>query len=82
MMMRPNPRGYYYSKQTVTAYCSLKMKGISFRDASSSVIDDSNETCYATSFEDFCTLYKAWNNFNLLIHKSLLILRERLALNQ
>ena len=34
------------------------------------------------NFDDFCILDKANNNFDLLIHESLLILRDRPTLNQ
>ena len=52
------------------------------KGASSSIRDDINETGYAACFDAFCILDKANNNFDLLIHEGLLILRDCLTLNQ
>ena len=60
----------------------INMKGISIKGASSSIRDRINETGHAASFDDFCILDKANNNFDLLIHESLLILRDRPTFNQ
>ena len=66
-----------------TPYLQLmSKKGISIKSASSSIRDHINETGHAASFDDFCILDKANNNFDLLIHESLLILRDRPTLNQ
>ena len=63
-------------------HLGINKKGISIKSASSSIRDHINETGHAASFDDFCILDKANNNFDLLIHESLLILRDRPTLNQ
>ena len=63
-------------------HLGINKKGISIKGASSSIRDHINETGHAASFDDFCILDKANNNFDLLIHESLLILRDRPTLNQ
>ena len=63
-------------------HLGVNKKGISIKGASSSIRDHINETGHAASFDDFCILDKANNNFYLLIHESLLILRDRPTLNQ
>ena len=60
----------------------INKKGISIKGASSSTRDHINETGHAAPFDDFCILNKANNNIDLLIHESLLILRDGLTLNQ
>ena len=60
----------------------INKKGISVKGICSSIRDHINETGHAMSFDDFCILDKANNNFDLLIHESLLILRDRPTLNQ
>ena len=57
-------------------------KGISIKGASSPIKDHIKETGHAASFDDFCILDKVKNNFDLQIHESLLILRDRPTLNQ
>ena len=63
-------------------HLGINKKGISIKGASSSIRDHINETGHAASFDDFFILDKANNNFDLLIHGSLLILRDRPTLNQ
>ena len=47
----------------------------------SSIWDHINKSGHAASVEDFSVLDRANNDFNLLIHESLLILRDRPSLN-
>ena len=57
-------------------------KGLNIKSAFSSIRDHINVTGHAASLDDFCILDKANHNFDLLIHESLLILRDRPTLNQ
>ena len=63
-------------------HLGINKKGLSIKSTSSSTRDHVNATGHAASLNDFCILDKANNNFNLLIHESLLILRDCLTLNQ
>ena len=64
-------------------HLGINKKGISIKGASSSIGGDHiKETGHAASFDAFCILDKANNNFDLLIHESLLILRDRPTLKQ
>ena len=54
-------------------YLGINKKGLSIKSASSSIRDHINVTGHAASLDGFCILDKANNNFDLLIHESLLI---------
>ena len=54
----------------------LDRKGKSFKGVSSSNRDHINDTCHCVSFDNFCIIDKTNNKRYLLIHESLLILRD------
>ena len=63
-------------------HLGINKEGISIKGASSSIREHINETGHAASIDDFCILEKASNKFDLLIHDSLLISRDRPTINQ
>ena len=62
-------------------HLGVNKQGKSIKGVPSSIKDHVNSTGHAASFEDFDISDKSNNNFDLLIHESLLILRDRPALN-
>ena len=60
----------------------INKTGVSIMGASSSIRDHLNETGHAASFETFCILDNANNNFDFLMHNSLPILTDCPTFNQ
>ena len=52
------------------------------KGVSSSIRDHIKDTGHNASIDDFCIIDNTSNEFDLLIHESLLILRDRPTLNQ
>ena len=63
-------------------HLGINNKGNNIKGVSSSIRDHINYTGHSASIEDFCILDKLGNELDLLIHESLLILRDRPTLNQ
>ena len=60
----------------------VNKKGKSIKGAPSSIRDHIVNTGHSASINDFCIINTASNELDLLIHESLLILRDRPTLNQ
>ena len=56
-------------------------KSNSVKGASSAIKDHVKDTGHSASLDDFCIIYKANNELELLIHESLLIPKDRPTLN-
>ena len=63
-------------------HLGINKKGNSIKGISSPIRDHINDTGHSASIEDFCILDKVGNELDLLIHESLLMLRDRPTLNQ
>ena len=80
--------GTYYGKTSrhFVVRCrgrlGVNKKGKSMKGVSSPTRDHINDTGHNASIDDFCIIDNACNEFDLLIHESLLILRDRPTLNK
>ena len=63
-------------------HLGVNKKGKSIKGAPSSIRDHIVSTGHSASINDFCIINTASNELDLLIHESLLILRDRPTLNQ
>ena len=59
----------------------IKKAGVQIKGSSSGIRDHINQSGHAASVNDFSILDRANNDFDLLIHEGLLILRDRPELN-
>ena len=59
----------------------INKAGQKIKVSPSAIWDHINQSGHAASLEDFLVLDRANNDFDLLIHESLLILRDRPSLN-
>ena len=59
----------------------INKAGLKIKGNSSAIGDHINQSGHAASLNDFSILDRANNDFDLLIHESLLILRDRPELN-
>ena len=59
----------------------VNKKGKSIKGVSSSIRDQSNEMGHSASFDDFRIIDQAKDELDLLIHESLLMLRDRPTFN-
>ena len=62
-------------------HLGINKAGQKIKVSSSAIWDHINQSGHAASLEDFSVLDRANNDFDLLIHESLLILRDRPSLN-
>jgi len=63
-------------------HLGINRKGNSVKGAVKSAITDHvNDTGHSASLDDFCIIDKVNNELELLIHESLLILKDRPSLN-
>ena len=62
-------------------HLGVNKKGKSIKGVSSSIRDHINDTGHNASLDDFCVIDNTSNELDLLIHESLLILRDRPTLN-
>ena len=63
-------------------HMGINKKGKTIKGVPSSTRDHVNSTGHSASVEDFCNLHNISNELDLLIHESLLILRDHPTLNQ
>ena len=63
-------------------HLGVNKKGKNIKGVSSSIRDHIKDTGHNASIDDFCIIDNTSNEFDLLIHESLLILRDRPTLNQ
>ena len=59
----------------------INTAGQKIKNSSSAIEDNVSKTGHETSLENFEIISKADNSFELLVHESLLILRDRPSLN-
>ena len=59
----------------------INKAGLQIKGSSSAIRDHINQSGHAVLVNDFSILDRATNDFDLLIHESLLILRDRPELN-
>ena len=62
-------------------HLGVNKAGFRIKGGPSAIGDHINQSGHAASFKDFSILDRANNEFDLLIHESLLILRDRPELN-
>ena len=83
----PGCHALYYGKTSrnlitrCREHLGINKAGLKIKGSSSAIRDHINQSGHAASVNDFSILDRANNEFDLLIHESLLILRDRPELN-
>ena len=62
-------------------HLGISKEGKSVKGTSSAITDHIKDTAHSASLDNFCTIDRTNNELDLLIHESLLILRDRPTLN-
>ena len=83
----PGCHASYYGKTSrnlitrCREHLGINKAGLEIKGSSSAIRDHINQSGHTASVNDFSILDRANNDFDLLIHESLLILRDRPELN-